>query len=64
MMIALPLDMTSTLAPFGWTAAAIVSAGFAALLVAALRAGRPRRASADGTAAAAGGAPRAARLAA
>ena len=64
MMIALPLDMTSTLAPFGWTAAAIVSAGFAALLVAAHRTSRPRRASADGTAAAAGGAPRADRLAA
>ncbi len=64
MMIALPVEMTSTLAPFGWAAAGIVCAGLIAVLVALVRADRPRRESSAGTAAAPSGAPRVDRLAA
>jgi phage/plasmid primase-like uncharacterized protein len=38
-----PLDLTSVLVPFGWAGATIVIVGLTALVVAAMRAGRPRR---------------------
>ncbi len=43
MMTTLAVDLTSTLAPFGWAAMGGVGVGFVAILVAALRARRVRR---------------------